>query len=111
MSGTEPNAVRAEHSARALALGLLALALTLGMAMRFHALGLAELSADEGASWAAASSPDVSTVAAMEHQLAPGKLALYDLLLHGWIHIFGDDVVAMRGMSAVLGTIAIVLVF
>ncbi len=111
MSGTEPNAVRAEHSARALALGLLALALTLGMVMRFHALGLAELSADEGASWAAASAPDVSTVAAMEHQLDPGKLALYDLLLHGWIRFFGDDVVAMRGMSAVLGTIAIALVF
>ena len=47
----------------------------------------------------------------MEHQLDPGKLPLYDLLLHGWIRVFGDSVTAMRGMSAVLGTIAIVLVF
>ncbi len=104
-------AMRTARSPRALALGLLALALVLGAALRFHELGLADLSADEGASWAAASAPGVSEVVAMEHQLDPGKLPLYDLLLHGWIRIFGDSVSAMRGMSAVLGMIAIVLVF
>ncbi len=111
VSDTGQAATRAAGSRRMLALGLLALALGLGVAMRFQVLGLAELSADEGASWAAASAPDVSAVVAMEHQLDPGKLPLYDLLLHGWIRIFGDGVGAMRGMSAVLGTIAIVLVF
>jgi mannosyltransferase len=110
-SSTGRAATRAAHSPRALALGLLALALVLGVVMRFQVLGRAELSADEGASWAAASAPGVSAVVAMEHQLDPGKLPLYDLLLHGWIRIFGDGVGAMRGMSAVLGTIAIVLVF
>jgi mannosyltransferase len=110
-SSTGQAAIRASHSPRALALGLLALALVLGVVMRFQVLGLAELSADEGASWAAASAPGVSAVVAMEQELDPGKLPLYDLLLHGWIRIFGDGVGAMRGMSAVLGTIAIVLVF
>jgi uncharacterized membrane protein len=111
VSSTGQAAMRAAHSPRALAGGLLALALVLGVVMRFQMLGLAEFSADEGASWTAASAPDVSAVVAMEHQLDPGKLPLYDLLLHGWIRIFGDSVGAMRGMSAVLGTIAIVLVF
>lgn len=104
-------AMRAARSPRALALGLLALALVLGAVLRFQHLGLTDLSADEGASWAAASAAGVSEVVAMEHQLDPGKLPLYDLLLHGWIRVFGDRVTAMRGMSAVLGTIAIVLVF
>jgi mannosyltransferase len=104
-------AMRASRSPRALALGLLALALVLGVVMRFQVLGLEDLSADEGASWAAASAPGVSEVVAMEHQLDPGKLPLYDLLLHGWIRVFGDSVTAMRAMSALLGTIAIVLVF
>jgi mannosyltransferase len=104
-------ALRAARSPRALALGLLMLALVLGAALRFHQLGLGDLSADEGASWAAASVPTLGEVVAMEHQLDPGKLPLYDLLLHGWIRIFGDGVSGMRGMSAVLGTIAIVLVF
>jgi hypothetical protein len=52
---------------------------------------------------AAASAPRVIEVVAIEHRLDPGKLPLYDLLLHGWIEIFGDGVRAMRGMSAVLG--------
>ena len=103
--------MRAASSPRALALELLALALVLGVVMRFRVLGLAELSADEGASWAAASAPDMTAVVAMEHWLDPGKLPIYDLLLHGWIRVFGDGLVAMRAMSAVLGTIAIVLVF
>ncbi|HVB82890.1 MAG TPA: glycosyltransferase family 39 protein [Candidatus Binataceae bacterium] len=104
-------ATRIARSPRALALGLLALALVFGAVLRFHRLGPPDLSADEGASWAAASTPSVSEVVAMEHQLDPGKLPLYDLMLHGWIRVFGDGVSAMRGMSAALGMIAIVLVF
>ena len=98
-------------SPRRFAFVLLAGALILGAGLRFQKLALADLNADEGASWAAASLPGVSEVVAMEHQLDPGKLPLYDLMLHGWIGIFGDGVCAMRAMSAALGTIAIVLVF
>jgi mannosyltransferase len=104
-------ATRVSRSPRAFALCLLALALALGGILRFQRLGLPDLNADEGASWAAASAPRVSEVVALEHQLDPGKLPLYDLALHGWIRVFGDGVRAMRGMSAALGMIAIVLVF
>lgn len=110
-SGAVRGATRFARSPRALALGLLALALVLGASLRFHRLGLPDLNADEAASWAAASASSASEVAAVEHQLDPGKLPLYDLVLHGWIGVFGDGVIAMRGMSAVLGMIAIVLVF
>jgi mannosyltransferase len=96
---------------RALALGFLALALVLGATLRFQHLGISDLSADEGASWAAASAADVSAAVATEHELDPGKLPLYDVMLHGWVRIFGDSVFAMRAMSAALGTIAILLVF
>ncbi|HEY2525020.1 MAG TPA: hypothetical protein VGI29_08170 [Candidatus Binataceae bacterium] len=106
-SGAGQTAVRP----RALALGLLALALILGATMRFQHLGLTDLSADEGASWAAASAADIGAAVAMEHHLDPGKLPLYDVMLHGWVRIFGDSVPAMRAMSAALGTIAILLVF
>ena len=104
-------ALRAWRSPRCFAFVVAALAVLLGAGLRFHQLGLADLSADEAASWAGASAPGMSQVVALEQQLDPGKLPLYDLLLHGWIRVFGDGVSAMRAMSAGLGTIAIVLVF
>lgn len=93
------------------ALALLAVALVLGAAVRFYGLNASGLTADEGASWAAATEPSLRLVIETEQRLDPGKLALYDVLLHGWISIFGDGLVAMRSMSAALGTVAIVLVF
>jgi len=69
------------------------------------------MNGDEGASWAAASAPSPQQVVRMEQQLDPGKFALYDLMLHEWIGVFGDSPFAMRAVSAALGTIAIVLVF
>ncbi len=93
------------------ALGLLAIALALGAFLRFAHLRRPNLSADEGATWAAASEPTANEVVARGHQLDPGKLPLYDLLLHGWMRGFGEGEVAMRAMSAALGTLAIVLLF
>ncbi|MGB8900783.1 MAG: hypothetical protein WCC90_16770 [Methylocella sp.] len=69
------------------------------------------MNGDEAASWAAASAPGVRQVAAIERRLDPGKLALYDVMLHEWIGVLGDSLFAMRAMSAALGTIAIVLIF
>jgi hypothetical protein len=97
--------------ARTQALALLALALMLGAGLRFYRLGAADLSADEAASWAGAVAPDLRAVIERERSLDPGKLALYDAALHGWIALGGDGVESMRAFSAVLGTIAIVLVF
>ena len=98
-------------TSRTTALALLALALMLGAGLRFYRLGAADLSADEAASWAGAAAPDLRTVVAVERKLDPGKLALYDAALHGWIGLWGDGAESMRAFSAVLGTIAIALVF
>ena len=96
---------------RTRALALLALALMLGAGLRFYRLGTAELSADEAASWAGAAAPDLRTVVERQRSLDPGKLALYDAALHGWIRLGGDGAGSMRAFSAVLGTLAIALVF
>jgi uncharacterized membrane protein len=94
-----------------LARALLALALVTGVGMRFYHLGLQQMDIDEGATWTGVSMPTLGEVVATERRIDPGKLALYDLMLHEWIDLFGDSLEAMRAMSAVLGTIAIVLVF
>ncbi len=69
------------------------------------------MSGDEGASWAAASAPSLQEVVNTEQRLDPGKLALYDIILHEWIGVFGDSVFALRTMSVGLGIISLVLVF
>jgi len=97
--------------ARTQALALFALALVLGGGLRFYRLQTAELSADEAASWAGATAPDLRAVVERQRLLDPGKLALYDAALHGWIRLNGDGVGLMRAFSAALGTIAIALVF
>lgn len=89
----------------------LAAALAAGAALRFVSLGAREMSADEGASWAAASAPTVGEVLRLQAQLNPGKLALHDLALHAWIGAFGDGLASMRAMSAALSTFAIVMVY
>lgn len=69
------------------------------------------MSADEGASWAAADASDAAEVVRLQEAFNPGKLATHELALHGWILLFGDSLVAMRSMSAALGTLAVLLVF
>lgn len=90
---------------------MLVFALVLGGFLRFANLGGLEMSPDEGASWGAASAPYLSQVIARQAQLNPGKLPIHDLMLHGWIAIFGGSLTAIRAMSAALGTLAILLVY
>jgi len=90
---------------------LLLLALALGSGLRFAALGARELSADEAASWASAVAPTVGDVVRLQARLNPGKLPAYDMLLHGWILLFGDGLFAMRSLSALCGVLAIALVY
>src|SRR6516162_3925029 len=104
-------ALAAWRSPRLFALLLLVVATIAGAQLRFDRLTRLDMNGDEGASWAAAFAPSVQLVAKMEARIDPGKLALYDLVLHEWIRAFGDSTFAMRAMSAGLGTIAIVLVF
>jgi mannosyltransferase len=103
--------ILAWRSTRLFAFILLLIAIVIGAQLRFHRLARADMSGDEGAAWAAASAPSVEQVAKVEWQVDPGKLALYDVMLHGWIGAFGDSLFAMRAMSAALGTLAIILVF
>ncbi len=92
-------------------LTLLAIAVVLGGLLRFFHLGASELSPDEAASWAAAAAPTLASVMRQQAVFNPGKLAAYELMLHGWIAVLGDHVAAMRTLSAILGIGAIVLVF
>ena len=96
---------------RLFAYTILFVALLNGAYLRFHSLGSDDMTADEGASWAGASAPTLHEVAARERILDPGKLALYDVMLHEWMRVFGDRLATLRRMSAPFGILAIVLSF
>jgi mannosyltransferase len=69
------------------------------------------MSPDESASWAAASAPTVAEVIARQPALNPGELPIHDVMLHGWIVLFGSSMAAMRTMSAAFGVVSILLVY
>jgi hypothetical protein len=105
-------AIAAGHvPSRALTVTLLAVAMVLGIWLRFAAIGAREMSADEGASWAAAAAPSLAEVVRIQAVLNPGKLAVYEIVLHGWMRLFGDGLAAMRAFSAMLDTLSMVVVF
>jgi 4-amino-4-deoxy-L-arabinose transferase-like glycosyltransferase len=85
--------------------------MVIGGLLRFANLSRAEMSADEGASWAAARAPSLIQVIELQPTLNPGKFAVHELALHGWIKLFGDQLAAMRALSAFAGTLAIAVVF
>ena len=86
------------------------LAVLIGMVLRFHRLDDVSMTADEGFAWAAAAQ-SVSRLLQLQPMLDSGKLAVYDLLLHYWIAIFGDSLHSMRGLSAAIDTLSILLMF
>ena len=91
---------------------LLLSAVLLGAHYRFHNLQRWEMNDAEGSTWAAVVAPNVCKVVQTFWQVeAGGKHPVYDLVLHEWVGVFGASLSAMRAMSAVLGTIAIVLLF
>ena len=102
---------KARGPASGFTIATLMLALMVGGYLRGSNLGGREMSADEGASWAAASAPTMREVLRAQNRLNPGKAGLHDITLHLWMRAFGDDLVAMRALSAAIGTIAIALVF
>src|SRR5215472_10652857 len=93
------------------ALFLLTVAILLGAYLRLSDLGRLEMSEDEGASWAAAAAPSLSQVIELQARLNLGKMAVHEVILHEWIQLFGDSIVAQRMLSALLGTISILLVY
>ena len=105
-------ALTAWRSSRLFALVLLTIAVLLGAHYRFHRLARWDMNGDEGIAWVAAAKSGLHQVVATFWQFENGgKLPLFDILLHGWVRIFGDSLFALRAMSALLGTVAIVLVF
>jgi mannosyltransferase len=68
------------------------------------------MTGDEAFAWAAAAQP-VSRLLQLQPMLDSGKLAIYDLMLHYWISIFGDSLRSMRSLSAGIDTISILLMF
>jgi len=90
---------------------ILAAALAVGGYLRFAGLGMQEMSADEGASWAAAAAPSAAEVLRLQARLNPGKLGVHDLALHLWMRTFGDSAGTMRTLSATAGTLAIIIVY
>ena len=90
---------------------VLAIALALGAAIRFWRLGADEMLRPEAAAWSAAIAPGPRRVFELGLHYDAGKLSLYDLALHYWIAAFGQGVAAMRSLSAILGTVAIALLF
>jgi mannosyltransferase len=103
--------IRAQSVNERGAVAVLLLAVALGGLLRFADLGNSEMSADEAASWAAANAPSLKRVLELQPILNPGKFAIHEIALHGWIQLFGDGLAAMRGLSAITGTLAIVAVF
>jgi hypothetical protein len=100
------------HSKRLFSIALLLIAILFGAHYRFHKLQRWEMNDAEGTTWAAVVAPDVCAVVKKFWQVeAGGKHPVYDLVLYGWARVFGASLLAMRAMSALLGTIAIVLLF
>ena len=90
---------------------VLGVAIAAGAWLRFAGLGTAEMSADEGSSWAAAAAPSIKEVLRRQAILNAGTLGAYDLALHSWIALAGDHLATMRALSAGLGTVAILIAF
>jgi mannosyltransferase len=103
--------IRDLSRARWNSMAVLVVAVVLGGFLRFTNLGTREMSADEGGSWAAASASSVRQVLELQPRLNPGKFAIHEISLHSWIRLFGDGLVAMRALSALAGTLGMVVVF
>ncbi|HTQ25262.1 MAG TPA: hypothetical protein VMI09_11245 [Candidatus Binataceae bacterium] len=105
-------ALRAWRSKRVFSITLLVIAVLLGARYRFHKLQRWDMNDAEGSTWAAVIAPNVCEVVRTFWQVEfGGKHPAYDLVLYEWVRAFGASLLAMRAMSALLGTIAIVLLF
>lgn len=88
--------------------GPLAATLLAAAFLRFWQLGGAGLWRPEGGSWVFSRHPAWELLARnVDHGNPPG----YYLLLAGWVRLFGDSEAAVRGLSAVLGTLSVLLIF
>ncbi len=92
-------------------MAIVGVALILGGGLRFYHLDATELDQSEAVLWLAARAPTIAGVIRTGLRYEPGTLGVYEIVLHAWINRFGDGIVAMRALSAILGTLAILLLF
>jgi hypothetical protein len=92
-------------------LPILAAAFAIAIVLMVFRLGADELSGDESLSWAAASAPTIAQMVARQHQINSGKLAFHELLLRGWMSVFGQGEGAMRSLSAAFGIVSLGFVY
>src|ERR1700683_5693715 len=92
-------------------LAVLLIAVAVDSILRFFRLGGHELSIDESLSWAESSEHNVRAVLRVQHQLDSGKFPIYEIVQHGWMRLFGESEMAMRALPALIGSLAILLVF
>lgn len=90
---------------RAARVAPIALVLVVGGFLRFANLGQAQLFRDEAASWLLASYPIVSL---LQHNLDKTYPPLYELVLRGWLLVFGSGEAALRSPSAIPGVVTLV---
>jgi 4-amino-4-deoxy-L-arabinose transferase-like glycosyltransferase len=93
---------------RLLAVALLVLLALVALALRIYKLDGQSLWYDEGFSVYLARMDPAQIVARTAADIQP---PLYYLLLHGWIHLFGDNEWAVRSLSVLWGVLAVPLMY
>jgi 4-amino-4-deoxy-L-arabinose transferase-like glycosyltransferase len=76
-----------------------------GALLRFGNLGQAQLFRDEAASWLLASYPIASL---LQHNLDKTYPPLYEMVLRGWVLLFGTGEAALRSPSAIPGVVTLI---
>ncbi len=86
----------------------LLLVLVLGLAVRGWGIALPGLSSDEAFSWRIVQYPTAEMVQRLATDVHP---PLYFLLLQAWVGLCGESLLMMRGLSAGLGLLAVLVAF
>ncbi len=89
--------------------GLLALVVALGAVMRFDGIGIQSLWYDEVATRIVITTHLAQTFDAI--RVREGTPPLYFAFMSAWIRIFGDSDATLRSFSAVVGTLAIPVIY
>lgn len=89
--------------------GVLLLIVVLALAVRFWRLGAQALWFDEFVTTQVVSRPIGDLLSAVAHR--EGSPPLYFFLAWGWVRLFGDSDLAIRSLSAVVGTATVPVVY
>ncbi len=88
--------------------GLLFLVLLLALSLRLYRIEAQSLWNDEGTSVALATRDLLTIVRSAANDIHP---PLYYILLHIWVRLFGNGELAVRSLSALLGTLLVLITF